>query len=147
MKRSTDRILTTHVGSLVKPDDLQAMINAREAGDAYDAAALDARIASAIGEVVRKQAEVGVDIVNDGEFSKSSWGAYFRGRLTQRRSASRPAQHARQHLGPRRAAVSRVVRGRARPAAARASATSTARCRRRRARPTRASPARSAPDR
>jgi len=82
MKRSTDRILTTHVGSLVKPDDLQAMINAREVGDAYDAAALDARIATAIGEVVRKQAEIGVDIVNDGEFSKSSWGAYFRGRLT-----------------------------------------------------------------
>jgi 5-methyltetrahydropteroyltriglutamate--homocysteine methyltransferase len=82
MKRSTDRILTTHVGSLVKPDDLQAMINAREAGQPYDAAALDARIAGAIKDVVHKQAEVGVDIVNDGEFSKSSWGAYFRGRLT-----------------------------------------------------------------
>jgi 5-methyltetrahydropteroyltriglutamate--homocysteine methyltransferase len=82
MKRSTDHILTTHVGSLVKPDDLQTMINARERGEPCDAAALDARIKSAIGEVVRKQADVGVDIINDGEFSKSSWGAYFRERLT-----------------------------------------------------------------
>src|SRR3954464_332909 len=90
MKRSTDRILTTHVGSLVKPDDLQAMINAREAGDSYDAEALDARIASAIDEVVRKQADVGIDVVNDGEFSKSSWGAYFRGRLTN--IEARPGQ-------------------------------------------------------
>ena len=81
MKRSTNRILTTHVGSLVKPDDLQSMITAREHGDAYDAKTLDARITSAIGGVVRKQADVGVDIVNDGEFSKSSWGAYFRDRL------------------------------------------------------------------
>ena len=90
MKRSTERILTTHVGSLVKPDDLQMMINAREAGDAYDAAALDARIGTAISDVVRKQAEVGVDVVNDGEFSKSSWGAYFRGRLTN--VEARPGQ-------------------------------------------------------
>ena len=99
MKRSTDRILTTHVGSLVKPDDLQEMINAREARRAYDAAALGRAIASAIGEVVRKQAEVGIDIVNDGEFSKSSWGAYFRGRLTN--VESRPGQRStpRRHLG------------------------------------------------
>ena len=82
MKRSTDRILTTHVGSLVKPDDLQAMINAREIGQPYDLDALEARIRSAVREVVRKQDEVGVDIVNDGEFSKSSWGAYFRERLS-----------------------------------------------------------------
>jgi 5-methyltetrahydropteroyltriglutamate--homocysteine methyltransferase len=90
MKRSTDRILTTHVGSLVKPDDLQAMIGAREAGQPYDAAALDARIADSIRDVVRKQAEVGIDVVNDGEFSKSSWGAYFRGRLTN--VEARPGQ-------------------------------------------------------
>jgi 5-methyltetrahydropteroyltriglutamate--homocysteine methyltransferase len=82
MQRSTERILTTHVGSLVKPDDLQDMITAREMGQAYDAAALAARVTSAVAEVVRKQAEVGIDVVNDGEFSKSSWAAYFRTRLT-----------------------------------------------------------------
>ncbi|MBV9580507.1 MAG: cobalamin-independent methionine synthase II family protein [Chloroflexi bacterium] len=82
MQRSTERILTTHVGSLVKPDDLQAMIADREAGLAYDAAALSARVTSAVTDVVRQQADVGVDVVNDGELSKSSWAAYFRTRLT-----------------------------------------------------------------
>jgi 5-methyltetrahydropteroyltriglutamate--homocysteine methyltransferase len=82
MQRSTDRILTTHVGSLVKPDDLQDMISDREVGQPYDTNALAARASSAIADVVRTQSEVGIDIVNDGEFSKSSWGAYFRTRLT-----------------------------------------------------------------
>jgi 5-methyltetrahydropteroyltriglutamate--homocysteine methyltransferase len=82
MKRSTERILTTHVGSLVKPDDVQTMIAAREAGQSHDAAALAARVTTAVAEVVRKQVEVGIDIVNDGELSKSSWAAYFRTRLT-----------------------------------------------------------------
>jgi 5-methyltetrahydropteroyltriglutamate--homocysteine methyltransferase len=90
MKRSTDRILTTHVGSLVKPDDLQRMIVARDLGQTYDEAALEARIKSAIAEVVRKQAAVGIDIVNDGEFSKSSWASYFRRRLTN--VEARPGQ-------------------------------------------------------
>jgi 5-methyltetrahydropteroyltriglutamate--homocysteine methyltransferase len=82
MKRSTERILTTHVGSLVKPDDLQEMITAKDSGQPHDEQALAKRVSSAIGEVVRRQAQAGIDIVNDGEFSKSSWGAYFRGRLT-----------------------------------------------------------------
>ncbi|MBV9327780.1 MAG: cobalamin-independent methionine synthase II family protein [Chloroflexi bacterium] len=82
MQRSNERILTTHVGSLAKPDDLQTMIAAREAGQPYDAAALAGRVTDAIAEVVRTQAEIGIDVVNDGEFSKSSWGAYFRTRLS-----------------------------------------------------------------
>src|SRR5438552_3304413 len=90
MQRSTERILTTHVGSLAKPDDLQDMIAARETGQPYDKAALAARVTSAIGEVVRTQADVGIDIVNDGEFSKSSWGAYFRTRLSN--VEARPGQ-------------------------------------------------------
>ena len=81
MKRSTNRILTTHVGSLVKPDDLYDMTTARAEGKPYDAAAYEARLKSAIAEVVRKEAQSGIDIVNDGEFSKSSWAAYFAGRL------------------------------------------------------------------
>jgi 5-methyltetrahydropteroyltriglutamate--homocysteine methyltransferase len=90
MKRSTDRILTTHVGSLVKPDDVQDLIAAREAGRVHDAAALSGRVARAVAEVVRAQAEVGIDVVNDGELSKSSWGAYFRTRLTN--VETRPGQ-------------------------------------------------------
>ena len=90
MQRSSERILTTHVGSLVKPDDLQAMIAAREVGQAYDAGALAERVSTAVQQVVQKQAEVGLDVVNDGEFSKSSWGAYFRTRLTN--VEARPGQ-------------------------------------------------------
>jgi 5-methyltetrahydropteroyltriglutamate--homocysteine methyltransferase len=82
MRRSTDRILTTHVGSLVKPDDLLDMITAKQRGEPYDDQALQKRTREAIRDVVKQQAATGIDIVNDGEFSKSSWGAYFSGRLT-----------------------------------------------------------------
>jgi 5-methyltetrahydropteroyltriglutamate--homocysteine methyltransferase len=90
MMRSSERILTTHVGSLAKPDDLQDLIAAREAGQAYDSAALASRVTDAVREVVRKQADLGLDVVNDGEYSKSSWGAYFRTRLTN--VEARPGQ-------------------------------------------------------
>ena len=109
MQRSTERILTTHVGSLVKPVDLQDLIAARELGQPYDAGALKGRVTSAVGDVVRTQAEVGIDVVNDGEFSKSSWAAYFRTRLEQRRGATRPAQHAGTDLRAGGKAVSRLV--------------------------------------
>jgi 5-methyltetrahydropteroyltriglutamate--homocysteine methyltransferase len=90
MQRSTERILTTHVGSLVKPDDLQDMIAARESGQAPDAGVLATRVRTAVGDIVRKQADVGLDVVNDGELSKSSWAAYFRTRLTN--VEARPGQ-------------------------------------------------------
>jgi 5-methyltetrahydropteroyltriglutamate--homocysteine methyltransferase len=90
MQRSTERILTTHVGSLVKPLDLQDMIAARELGQPSDAATLAARVTSAVADVVRTQADVGLDVVNDGEFSKSSWAAYFRTRLSN--VEARPGQ-------------------------------------------------------
>lgn len=70
VKRSADRILTTHVGSLVKPDDLQGMITARDTGGAYNKGAFEKRVTGAIADVVRKQGDVGIDITNDGEFSK-----------------------------------------------------------------------------
>jgi len=82
MKRSSDRILTTHVGSLVKPEGLEEAVLAREQGEPYDEANFDGLLRTAVRNVVQKQASVGVDIVNDGEFSKSSWSAYFRSRLT-----------------------------------------------------------------
>jgi 5-methyltetrahydropteroyltriglutamate--homocysteine methyltransferase len=81
VKRSADRVLTTHVGSLPRPADLLEMNDARANGRAVDAAAWAARVKSAIAEVVRLQREAGVDIVNDGELSKSSWSSYVNERL------------------------------------------------------------------
>ena len=81
MKRSADRILTTHVGSLPRPADLLEMNDARANGRDVDPAAWSARVKSAIAEVVRQQREAGVDIVNDGELSKSSWSSYVNERL------------------------------------------------------------------
>ena len=82
MKRSTERILTTHVGSLPRPDDIREMNDAKVGGRPVDQSAWRARVKAAVAEVVRLQAEAGVDIVNDGELSKSSWSSYVNERLT-----------------------------------------------------------------
>ena len=82
MKRSTERFLTTHTGSLPRPEDLVRAMYAKEEGVPVDAAALAARIASAVEEVVRKQADAGVDIINDGEMSKPSYATYIKDRLS-----------------------------------------------------------------
>lgn len=82
MKRSTDRILTTHTGSLPRPSDLLSMMTAAEGGGAADAKQLQTRLRSAVAEVVRKQVRAGVDIVNDGEASKPSYSTYVKDRLT-----------------------------------------------------------------
>lgn len=81
MKRSTDRFLTTHTGSLPRPDDLIRMMYAKEEGVPVDAAALGARIRAAVAEVVGRQREAGIDIVNDGEMSKPSYATYVKDRL------------------------------------------------------------------
>jgi 5-methyltetrahydropteroyltriglutamate--homocysteine methyltransferase len=81
MKRSTDRILTTHAGSLPRPDDLLAMIVARTRGGAVDEAAFAARVKRAVAETLRKEIELGVDIVSDGEMGKSSFLTYVTDRL------------------------------------------------------------------
>ena len=81
MKRSTDRILTTHVGSLPRPDNLREMLVARDEGQAFDAASFEGRIKSAVAEVVQTQLAHGLDVVNDGEESKRSWSTYARERL------------------------------------------------------------------
>jgi 5-methyltetrahydropteroyltriglutamate--homocysteine methyltransferase len=83
MKRSVDRILTTHVGSLIRPPELQEFLRAKQAGKPYDRSAYDACLKTAVAEVVRHQAEVGVDVVSDGEFGKSiSWSQYVLERLS-----------------------------------------------------------------
>jgi 5-methyltetrahydropteroyltriglutamate--homocysteine methyltransferase len=70
MKRSTDRILTTHAGSLSRPADLIALNRARAQGEKVDDAAYGQCLAAAVAGVVRKQRELGVDIPDDGEFGK-----------------------------------------------------------------------------
>ena len=76
------KIRTTHVGSLPRPDSVVAALTESEAGPVADRAAYDRVIADAVREIVRKQAEVGIDIVSDGEMSKISYATYVRHRLT-----------------------------------------------------------------
>ena len=82
MRTSTDRILTTHVGSLPRPSDAVDLLFARDKGDPVDEQAFDAVIASAIADTVQRQVEAGIDIVDDGEMSKISYGTYVRHRLS-----------------------------------------------------------------
>jgi 5-methyltetrahydropteroyltriglutamate--homocysteine methyltransferase len=82
MKRSTDRILVTHQGTLPRPPDLQELIAARSQGKPYDEAALAASIRAAVAENVRTQAEIGIDIVNDGEMSKTFFNEYVKDRFS-----------------------------------------------------------------
>src|SRR5215470_340507 len=81
MIRSTDRFLTTHTGSLPRPDDLIRMMYAKEEGVPVNAQALGARVRAAVAEIVRKQADAGVDLINDGELSKPSYATYVKDRL------------------------------------------------------------------
>src|SRR2546428_284302 len=67
MKRSTDRILTTHVGSLIRPAALRAFLSAKEAGGPFDRAAYAKCLKQSVAEVVRKQADIGIDVISDGE--------------------------------------------------------------------------------
>jgi 5-methyltetrahydropteroyltriglutamate--homocysteine methyltransferase len=80
--RSTDRFLTTHTGSLPRPEDLVRVMYAKEEGVPVERAALASQIRAAVADVVRKQAEAGVDLVNDGEMSKPSYATYVKDRLT-----------------------------------------------------------------
>ncbi|MDI1346285.1 MAG: cobalamin-independent methionine synthase II family protein [Pseudolabrys sp.] len=81
MHRSRDRFLTTHTGSLPRPDDLIRMMYAKEEGVPVDPVAMAARVKTAVKELVQKQAEAGVDLINDGEMSKPSYATYIKDRL------------------------------------------------------------------
>ena len=83
MKRSTDRILTSHVGSLIRPEPLREFIRARQKGTPVDEKAYQKCLVESVDAVVRKQAEVGVDVISDGEFGKAiSWSQYALERLS-----------------------------------------------------------------
>ena len=95
MRRSSDRILTTHVGSLIRPPDLLPFIRARQSGQPYDPQAYADCLASSVKTIVQKQAAAGIDVVSDGEFGKSiSWSQYALERLSgfERRPA-KPGEH------------------------------------------------------
>jgi 5-methyltetrahydropteroyltriglutamate--homocysteine methyltransferase len=78
-QQNTDRIMTTHVGSLPRPHDLLDMMKAHLEGRSHDEAAYHARVREAVAECVRRQTECGIDIVCDGEQSKSGFFTYARG--------------------------------------------------------------------
>jgi 5-methyltetrahydropteroyltriglutamate--homocysteine methyltransferase len=82
MRHSTERLLTTHTGSLPRPVDLTATLEALDAGTIPDPAAFAARVREAVAEIVRRQVAVGVDVVNDGEQGKVGYSTYVRHRLT-----------------------------------------------------------------
>jgi 5-methyltetrahydropteroyltriglutamate--homocysteine methyltransferase len=82
MKRSAERFITTHTGSLPRPDDLVRAMYAREEGVPIDPEALASRVASAVEAVVKKQVGAGIDVVNDGEMSKPSYATYIKDRLS-----------------------------------------------------------------
>ena len=81
MKRSTERILTTHTGSLPRPDNLMQMMLAREQGQPVDASELAGTVRNAVAEAVKHQVAAGIDIISDGEMSKIGFANYVKDRL------------------------------------------------------------------
>jgi 5-methyltetrahydropteroyltriglutamate--homocysteine methyltransferase len=82
MQRSTERILTTHTGSLPRPEGLVQLMFAKEEGQRVDAAELAEQVSQAVADIVRRQVEAGVDVVSDGEMSKPGYATYVKDRLT-----------------------------------------------------------------
>ena len=97
MRHSTDRILTSHVGSLPRSPELYARLQAKEAGEAPDPT-LAADIAASVTDIVTHQLALGIDVIDDGEHSKSSWNTYAASRL----SGFAPIEAIFGHTGPTR---------------------------------------------
>ncbi len=81
MKTSTDRILTTHAGSLPRPQEVVDLLFAQERGDPYDADVFDETMQASVSHVARLQADAGIDVISDGETGKISYATYVRHRL------------------------------------------------------------------
>ena len=119
MKHSSERILTTHVGSLPRPDDAMDFLTAKETGEPYDRAAFDSCMRRAVRDVVAEQVALGIDVVSDGEASKPGYATYIQDRLTGFSGTSPPIHFAdldgfpkyRVRMG-QAAAVRRIVRAR-----------------------------------
>ena len=119
MKHSSERILTTHVGSLPRPDDVMDFLTAKETGEPYDRAAFDSCMRRAVRDVVAEQVALGIDVVSDGEASKPGYATYIQDRLPGFSGTSPPIHIAdldgfpkyRVRMG-QAAAVRRIVRAR-----------------------------------
>src|ERR1051326_4538675 len=96
MKRSTNRFLTTHVGSLIRPPDVVELTAAKTGGQPVDEEVLTSTLAAAVTDVVNQQRRSGIDVISDGEFGKLGWSTYIYDRLEG--YERRPAQPPR--LGP-----------------------------------------------
>lgn len=93
MKRSEHRILTTHVGSLPRPRGLLQPLHARDSGDPHDGAALERAISASTREVVRRQADLGIDVLNDGEHGRASFATYANTRIGGLERERHPPPH------------------------------------------------------
>src|SRR5262249_40550684 len=90
VKRSAGRILTTHCGSLPRPRELLAPLHAKDSGLPHDHDALVARVRVSVADVVRRQVELGIDVVDDGEHSKASFATYARTRIGGLEATDKP---------------------------------------------------------
>jgi 5-methyltetrahydropteroyltriglutamate--homocysteine methyltransferase len=93
MKRSEGRIITTHTGSLPRPRSLLAPLHAKDSGETYDRDALSRDVRAAVAETVVRQARLGIDVVDDGEVSKSSFATYANSRIGGLSLDRRPPRH------------------------------------------------------
>src|SRR5271168_4684288 len=82
MKISTDRILTTHVGSLPRPQALADLLVKKDHGETYDHAEMTRQVHQAVADIVARQVATGIDVVSDGEASKIGYATYIKDRLT-----------------------------------------------------------------
>ena len=92
MHRSTDRILTTHTGSLHRPPDLEELFRKKLAGEPYDEKVFAERLRSSVAEIVQKQVDIGIDVIDDGEFSKVDFFSYAKYRLDGIEARAVPAR-------------------------------------------------------
>src|SRR5690349_12834766 len=113
MRRSTDHILTSHAGSLPRPDALIAANRARDTGEAADEHAFQRTLSTAVGDVVRRQHELGIDVPGDGEFGKSmaqsvNYGSWWR-YSWQRLSGIEPGRNSLYDAEPHRSSPGHIV--------------------------------------
>lgn len=93
MQFSSDRVRTTHTGSLPRPRELLLPLHARDSGEPYDADDLERKIRKSIDETVRRQIDLGIDIVNDGEHGRASFATYANTRLAGLEQVNSPPRH------------------------------------------------------
>src|SRR5437764_5075781 len=113
MRRSQDRILTSHVGSLPRPDALIDANRARDAGETTDQSAFEATLSAAVMDVVRHQRELGIDVPGDGEFGKSmaqrvNYGSWWR-YSWQRLAGIEPGEQTLYEMAPQRSLPRHIV--------------------------------------